>query len=289
MTTLRPGTDIKRNYEIYFPNSHVAYDPCGPLRFPVLNLCHATHDSEAAQIQEIHCNLFTPRQKTGKSYIPGSGYHSYGESYCCTVQTPNPDMECYQPIFPAEPIFPGYYSWWGLDVEVHLRPSWIESRILPHYLKTPVESVYGRNAFLYGFNELLESYAMSRGCGVGDVYLKLGGTLRYKCEIAYVVIVCTSSDCEILHNYPPITQSKVLDSDHLVDENGKICNPHQGLYFATRHMNRYFAYETLNFAFYFSFGHKFRCSPKQPLMITHDYCVRHGKVCPQKHRLYMEL
>lgn len=98
---------------------------------------------------------------------------------------------------------------------------------------------------------------MSRRCEVGNVYLKLGGTLRYKCEIAYVVIVCTSRDCKILHNYPSITQSKVLDSDHLVDENGRICDLHQDLYFATRHVNTYFAYETLNFAFYFSLGEEF--------------------------------
>lgn len=273
-----PGTNKKRNYEVYFPNTHVSYDPCGPLSFPVSILCHATHDNEAEKIQGDDYNLFTPHKKTGKSYR----LH-YSESYCCTVQTPDPDKECYKPIPPTTQIFPGYYSWWGLVVEKELCPSWIESRVLPHYLKTPSESVYGRNAFLYDFKDLLKSYAKNRGCKVDKIHLLVGGTLRYKCEIGYVIIICTSDDPEIVKKYPSITQSEVFDSDGLVDEDGKIDDFHQDLHFTTHHVNTYFSYETLNFAFYFSSGSmEFQCDHVAPRRIKHDYCMRFGTRCSEK-------
>lgn len=283
MTTPQPGTAKERNYEVYFPNTHVSYDPCGPLRFPVSFLCHATHDSEAAQIQNVGYNLFTPRPKTGKLY--GGGYHSYGESYRCTVPNPNPDIFCYQPIPPTEPIFPGNYSWWGLALEEQIpRPTWIPSGELPHYLKTPPESVYGRNTFTYAFSGLLHSYAENRGCEDTDIYLLMGGTLRYKREIGYVVIICTHNDGTIWNQYPSITQSEVFEVDGLVDDNGKIDDLNGGqLHFTTRHVNTYRSYETLNFAFYFRPEEaEFRCPPQPPTLVKHDYCARFGQKCKQK-------
>ena len=137
---------------------------------------------------------------------------------------------------------------------------------------------------MYNFKDLLKSYANNRRCEVEKIHLLVGGTLRYKCEIGYVVIICTSDDPEIVENYQSITQSDVFDSGGLVDENGKIDNLDKDLHFTTRHVNTWFSYETLNFAFYFSSeSMEFQCPHVPPTMIKHDYCMRFGKNCLEKH------
>jgi len=112
------------------------------------------------------------------------------------------------------------YSWWDLAVDQMLSPPCIEPKYLLPYLQNPPESVYGNNVFKSKFCDLLQSYASSQGCR--DIYLKVGSPLRNKCEIAYVVIVCTSRDLEVLYRYNPITfvLPDVFNPNDLVDGNG---------------------------------------------------------------------
>ena len=247
-------------------------------------LRHATHDEQAEQIRQNARRSrqyhFKVHRKYGKSY---DNHNHFGESYCYTPETSNEDIPgadtpCYRPIPDTEPIFPGYYSWWGLAVDPQDRQPSIDNKYLPPYLKSPAESVYGNNAFNASFSDLLQSYASSRGCGVEDIYLKVGGTLRYKCEIAYVVIVCTSHDLEALNSYCPITCAPpdVFNPNGLADSTGKVIDMTKIPYFTTRYMNTYVSYETLNFAFYFNEGEYFKCPSVivEFSEIEHEFCIR---------------
>ena len=243
-----------RMYEVHFRHSFVQYHPWGemppkdtPHTLQVVQLCHATHNEQAREIDKGHCLYhFKPRPKCGKW---GDKSYYYTKEW---MQTPDIDTPCYQLISQCEEVFPGNYSWWSLAVDPPFGGS---SRSLPPYLKTPPESVYGGNAFQSSFSNLLHCYATSRACTVQDVYLKMGGTLRYKREIGYVVIICTSNDLRVgaLKTYKPITDAPpdTFDPNGLVDMRGKVqdvaCAPH----FTTQYMNTFSSHEALNFAFYF--------------------------------------
>ena len=248
---------------------------------PVSVVCHATHKEQASQIT-LHREVggyyrFTPHKKPGKSYIEDGC--SLGESYRCAQDgVPDADTPCYQSIPDTGQVFPGYYSWWGLaSPGLTLDQKTCLSKNPPPYLKTPPESVYGGYAYKSKFSDLLQSYASSRNCV--DIYLKVGGTLRYKCEIAYVVIVCTSHDLGALNSYYPITHAPrdVFNPSGLVDDDGKVINIARVPNFTTRYMNTYSSYETLNFAFYFSSPQAdFRClsSTVEERLISHSFCIR---------------
>ena len=245
---------------------------------PASRLCHVTHSEQASQAASRGDGYyhFTPREKVGKSYVEDG--RPLGESYRCILnQLPDTHTPCYRYVPDTEPVFPGYYSWWGLAVDPQISLPWIESEFPPPYLRRPPESVYGGVAFETDFCDLLKSYAFSRSCR--DIYLKVGGTLRYKREIAYVVIVCTSRDLGALNSYYPITHasSDVFDPSGLVDEDGKVIDMTRVPHFTTRHVNTYTSYETLNFAFYFcSPLSDFKCPSRTVELhpIDHHFCIR---------------
>ena len=280
--------DTKRRHEVHFPYNFVQYDPCGHLTFPVTKLCHATHKEAAEKIKDDNNYRFKSNRKNGKSYRQKR--QPLGKSYCSIVDhAPDKGMPCYKNIPETDQVFPDYYSWWGLTVDEGLRPSWIKLETLPPYLKTPPISVYGSHVFESNFCDLLRSYASSRRCG--DIYLKMGGTLRYKCEVAYVVIVCTSHDLEQLDSYKSITCAPpdVFDPNGLTDDKGKVINTARIPYFTAKHVNSYFCYETLNFAFYFPEESYLTCpsTTVQTKTIAHNFCItailkEEGWSCPDK-------
>ena len=287
MTTPRPD-GWERKYEIHFPQNYVQHHPWGwgdvPYQLRVSRLWHVTHDEQAEQIRrnahQFRQYHFKVHRKYGKSY---GDHDHFGESYRYTPgpATPNEgvpgvDTPCYRPIPDTEPIFPGYYSWWGLAVDPQDRRPSIENKYLPPSLKSPAESIYGNNSFNASFPDLLQSYATSRSCR--DIYLKVGGTLRYKREIAYVVIVCTSRDLGALDSYYPISHSPpdVFDPSGLVNKDGKIIDMTRAPYFTTHYMNTYVSYETLNFALYLCEEEELRCHSNTitESKLTHEFCNR---------------
>ena len=293
----------KRSYEVVFYNQYVQHHPWGErprpynhegLPLSVSRLCHTTHREQADTI-EANMFRFTPNPKYGKTYDLNAG-QPLGESYFCVQSAiPEPDRKCYEripPIGELSPgkLFPGHYSWWGLVPGVRLR---LDNP--PLYLKSPPESMYGGHSFTIGFADLLESYHSSRGCTKSGICLKIGGTLRYKREIGYVVIVCTTNkrDRETLEKYDPITKAPfaIFDPNGLVNDDGIVVDLDAEPTFTTRYVNASDSYETLSFAFFFPESQDFRCSEdtieRQP--IKHDFCIRtkspgHGEkwVCPDE-------
>ena len=251
----------------------------------VFQLCHATHDEQAREIdQGDGLYHFKSRPKPGKY---GDKSYYYIKEW---TQTPDMGTPSYRLISQREEVFPGCYSWWGLAVDPSYDPPLDATRSLPPYLKRPRQSVYGGNAFQSTFSNLLQCYDRSRGCEVNNIYLKMGGTLRYKREIGYVVIICTSKDLHVgaLKTYKPISDAPrgVFDPSGLVDEKGKMkdvtCVP-----LFTTHFTET-SHETLNFAFYFpSETTKFKCRNIERCRIKHNgkdgFCIKrvkiNGKLC----------
>ena len=224
------------------------------LPLPIESLCHVTHKEQAVQIDGIpEIYNFMPHQKLGKSTTTG---HSRGESYRYKSEEWPIDgnKKWYRKIPITEPVFPGFYSWWGLSTQGDLDRGLLDrlpDDSLPTYLKNPPESWYGDHAFYIDFSELLRSYRISRRAK--DIYLKIGGTLRYGREICYVVIVCTEKDLDNLQTFNPITnEGDVFIPNGLVGDDGRVIEMKNIPHFNICYVDTRDSYETFTFAFYFS-------------------------------------
>ena len=279
------SNSIHKDYEIVYDSFiPFIYHPWGeqpchsePLYIPVSQLCHMTHWEQGRHIMRNH--QFETNSKVGKSLkerdIENGCYR--GESYHFKrgdLVTPNEHM-LYERIPPLGQVIPGCYTWWGLHVE---NPPHGPQDTLPNYLKTPPNSIYGSMAFVISFHDILESYASARNCSSHKkVCLRVGGTMRYKHEIAYVIIVCTTSDEKELFRYDTVTScGEPIDIQGLVNENGVIVDNTRAPLFTTKYHNTFDSYETLNFAFYFPKQHDFKCSSHaiQVKDVKHSGCIR---------------
>ena len=270
---------IHKDYEIVY-DSFVPYHPWGeqprrsePLYIPISQLCHVTHWEQGSHIMRNPAIFqFETNSKVGKSLeewdIESGCYH--GESYRFKrgdLLTPNEHM-LYERIPPHGQVIPGCYTWWGPYIE---NPPPGPQDTLPNYLKSPPNSIYGSRAFVISFHDILESYASARSCSSHNICLRVGGTMRYKREIAYVIIVCTTSDEQELFRYGTITShGEPIDMQGLVNDNGVIVDNTRVPLFTTKY------YETLNFAFYFPEKRDFKCSSHvtQVKDVKHSGCIR---------------
>ena len=270
----------RKNYEVYF-DKFVPIHPWGNLKLEISKLCHVTHKEEAQIIRRTNC--FKPNKKLGKS----DGCNG-GRSYrnIPTRPSESDEMECddqptggveeaneymYERISPREEMFPGFYSWWGLYVEKPI-PGLPDP---PNYLQVPPDSIYGTTAFIIPLDEILESYASSRSLRLHDLCLRVGGTMRYKREIGYVIIVCTQAD-EDLFRYDLITSSDapdLLDVEGFIDGKGTIEDKRHFPSFTTRYYNQSASHETLSFAFYFPKKQNFTCQVNNVKDVNHTGCI----------------
>ena len=292
----------RKNYEVCFDKFTPirpwgAIPPeCKPLKLNVSKLWHVTHKKEARIICRTNC--FTPKRKLGKSDVgcnPGRSYRiTESDEMECDDQ-PTVGMEeaneyMHKYISTDEEVFPGFYSWWGLYVENPI--SGLPNP--PNYLQDPPDSIYGTTAFTIPLDKILESYASSRSCSSHDLCLRVGGTMRYKREIGYVIIVCIRTDD--LFCYGLITSSNapdlLLDMKGFIDDEGRIKDIRHFPSFTTRYLNKSVSHESLNFAFYFPKEQEFTCQANK-IGVKHTGCIhkckmydrntgRPSEICPDK-------
>ena len=234
-----------------------------------------THDAEVKQIRKYGDFRFLARQKLGKDFSDTS----WGISYRFE--------RSYVEIPPDKPVFPGYYSWWGIypqqdyfrvqDGGEHFTsPAQMTSMIedfkseeeviyVPDYLKEKPDSMYGNHAFSCNFPALLSAYAKSRSSEVAKICIRKGGTLRYTKEICYILVICidASEDRKELSEFEPLQpMTKQVHTNGLIDANGKIIDATAIPTFNPEHIVTYiydkgvkerkrYSYETIAFAFYF--------------------------------------
>ena len=278
----------------------------GDLKFlsiPVTNLLHITHKEEADKITEESSFKFKAFAKVGRS-----GFGSWKKK---------PGNARWYEI--AGKAFPGYLSWWSVSLSgTEGGGSTIRANIkreiddlgsnglkvcVSDYLKPHPESIYGGYAFECNFMDLLNSYAKSRSPGdrpISDICIRVGGTLTYKLEICYVLLVCFIDD-SALFEYSKLTNSELFSRNRLLDEEGRIdprartfltFHPKQNVsWFAIgRGSGEGCSYETAAFAFYFQENGQALtvdspCCIKQPISHNGERCIKNKKGtirCPDK-------
>ena len=202
-----------------------------------------THNKEAGLIRstltaQSPCYTFKPKQKLGKQYV--TDHLPLGETYRHNKSESDDKQFRYIPRSSDKPVFPGYYSWWGVSVSDWYRESGDSVECLRHEIcqlnqgrqKVKVADVlaheprsrYGNNAFSIKLRDLLLNYKRSRKDRdiqeKRHVYLRVGGTLRYQWEICYVVIVCLQQEQEdTLNDLPDL---ELEDAKEIIDHNGLI-------------------------------------------------------------------
>ena len=200
---------------------------------PIYRLSHVTHEREAKSISTD--KAFTPKAKLGKAYEKDGS--PLGETY------KEVGMNQFQYITRSndKPVLPGRLSWWGIDIHCsheckyedkglfsklteRVRTNTGQSMYAPSYLVADEESQYGNKAFSIELGEMIFAYGRSRSPQPDALKfcLKMGGTLRYRYEICYVVIVGLEGDTD-LFDMPPITDKHPtcpFRPNGLLDDNG---------------------------------------------------------------------
>lgn len=256
----------------------------GHLVIPVIKLLHVTHDKEAKQITKEDTFEFKAFAKVGRRYR-GSWKK-------------NPGSDRYEQIIHRK-VFPGYYSWWSVhlsksapggmgyttltDIERGISTLRSQSRLnvsVPSYLKSDPESMYGGWAFECDFMDLLDCYVKLQSPrdskrSINDICIRIGGTLTYKLEICYVLIVHCVDDNDALSAFPILKDSKLFHTNGQIDDEGRI-NPegHKCLTFHPKHNVAWVAgegccYENVAFAFYFS-------NRDHVMTVNSQFCNKHS-------------
>ena len=257
-----------------------------PATIPIFRLTHVTHDAEAQAIS-IADFTFIPRPKYGKSGRAGETYRFNGDYNC-------------EEIRDTDRVFPGYLSWWGIDVQQwyteykegrKLLDSIREERgisiYVPSYLAYPPESQYGNRAFSTSFSQILQDYHTAR---LGQIpCLKVGGTLHYRNEICYVIVVCTEEDNLEMPAVNTIYNPQ-FNPNGLVDQNGVVIDFQKTPEFnaasiiksaiagrdsSGKNEYAYFSWEQLVFAFYFP-TQGFVCTDIDRSRVDH-----YQRICPK--------
>lgn len=253
-----------------------------------------SHTIERLEILTMKIALcLNQRKKYGKAYTwDGS---PMGESFRDNFISSGEEIplidgsQQYKYVTDSESLLPdGYYSWWGIYTSEQLRKHHLQldNDFRPPYLKYPPTSPYGNREFIGDLHTLLRCYQESRTTDAEpDIFLLVGGTLRYTYEICFVVIVCTGEDkeSEALKGYRPLllTDSKepVLVLNNLTDEHGKVTFSGLGAcipIFYPRFLVSNKSWANLAFAFYFNNTEGALKCRKEPHIressIGHDRC-----------------
>ena len=291
-----------KRYEVFFryvftsahPYSYVEDDPTD-IAIPVTTLSHVTHNREADEIKCDDGFVFRPQRRTGKAYKwDGS---PMGESFQDDFVSPDDkeiELDCkkqvYNYVSDRKSLMPqGYYSWWGIKASKGLTK---KLQPPPEYLNNPPSSPYGNREFSGNLYALLQCYQESRKIGrrKPDIFLLVGGTLRYTHEICCVVIVCTKEDKDsnALSDYKPFSvrsvsssnPDPVFDPNGLTGDDGKVnfsrqCEPK----FYPKFLEKRSSWANLSFTFYFSDAKKLKCGQNdiQEDEICHTSCIKKKK------------
>ena len=158
-------------------------------------------------------------------------------------------------IRPNMALLPGKYSWWGIELPSGFSPPQLEGQypglrpILSPLFK-PSESIYGTVKIKTKFSELKQSYCQSRLASLGsltepdsgEVGFKIGGTLVYKREICFVIIMYMKGDPHAeanLNDYPDFDFNNKL----------RIIRPFSGVDNGQKHIKS--SWDTYVFALFF--------------------------------------
>lgn len=251
--------------EMFYPKQFVTFFPWGECcEFEnsafseISEISHITHKRNVVEMDTGTRYRFQPREKYGKC-------SSFGESYRCDlthIELPTAQTR-YTHITDKQHVLPnGCYTWWG--------HSYMDNSIYGNKkLTTNFKSALGK--FKYGQTSDLDS----------DVFLRVGGTLRYKKEICYVIIVHTEAQTtDEIKRLPPLRDSDHFRLNGFLYEDGRVDWKSGTLEFISRsYVNGCFDHFAL--AFYFNDCNNSLYLDKQKVDISqvwHNKCLRKIKV-----------
>ncbi len=286
------------------------------LTIPIYRLCHVTHELEAYIIQSGSSFEFAPRLKLGKAY------DNDGSPLGTTYKEISKNRYQKIPRSKDNPVFPGYLSWWGIDTR-----EWLENDpdtmhtiqdyqrrkcYLHNYLAIPPESMYGNKAFSIKMEDILQDYKRSRADQKEKMLcLRGGGTLRYRNEICYVIMVCMEGD-DVQGTFtlndkpfrfdptsidptsidPTSIDPTSIDPTSMVNANGIIVDYKKPLNFTPQSIVKWhrgsYDWENLAFCFYFpSKDQRLTCTNVTVNDVKHDKCtasfpIEEKMICPNK-------
>ena len=300
--------------EVFFPNRFTVDKHSGKapdmfpnypeelngIAVPIECLTHVTHDKEASEIFQDGYFEFKARKKFGKT-------RAYDGSPCGESLRPSQVNVGYFQITDKDAVFPGYYSWWGVHLKHTPLPHAIQgvldrikeeqgfTTFVPDYLKVNPQSWYGNHAFVCNFEHLLTAYANARDIGIGNIYIRKGGTLRYELEICYVLIICTDNDEDrreladfdpLQLKSPEFQTNGLIRADGCLEDPAAIANfyPRCIISWAAKTIKRTYSYENVAFAFYFPEDGSSMVVVGDRKIVDHNLhnlCIRkHGRKCP---------
>lgn len=257
----------------------------------VRKLCHITHNQEASEIKRRDECIFKVKSKYGKS-----GYGKYNgtpvgnsyEMYEPTKDLPTISTE-YKHVDSTRKLLPGFYSWWSIDGTNNYKKEY--SFTPSDVFIDPPQSRYGNRKFSFDILPLLKAYQNSYPRKAQDMILpkivfRCGGTLRYRHEICYVVIICTEWSTKLNDEKYPKMWNNIERAYHSYS-NGEIyhINPikvaiKNGIRRTSRlpksnsHKTKFDYYSWDTFAFAFYFPHKdceLKC-PNRDIDNIHTVC-----------------
>ena len=236
------------------------------IAIPIDRLCHVTHSNQAKVIQPHEGQTsytFKPNPKYGKD---------------APEETTQKIKNTFQKVEHYERVMRGNLSWWGVDTHswynsdgpgqvFHSAVGNLHSKrvFVTPFMSIARESRYGDNGFVVNFRGLLTFYKESRNdiAKIEDraLFLLVGGTLKYRYEICYVVIVCTKHD-KLQECYPSLYDcSDIFNHKGLLDPSGEIKTTFfesaETIDFKIKHpikcapTRQYSCYEIPAFAFYY--------------------------------------
>ncbi len=125
-----------------------------------------------------------------------------------------------------------YKTGYGKNLQRKISAEKQNGCFVPGYLATPPDSPYGNVAFSIQLSDLLQSYVKARAETEHEsmVCLKVGGTLRYRKEVCYVVIMCLENELTELPSLggPEFPQ---FISNGFVNSKGMVTDPYKTPYF----------------------------------------------------------
>ena len=237
----------------------------------IYKIAHITHKRNMVTIDAVGYHYhFEPKQKYGKCGYEVTDGSPLGESYRCVLDHKTPTTETrYTKVTDKELLLPdGYYVWWG--------PSNVTS------------SMYGTEKLTTSFKSALGKFKWFHKDpdepDPPDVYLRVGGTLRYKKEICYVIVIHTDNGASNeIEKLPPLRNNAHFKLNGFLDVRGRVVNWETVPEFIPGQFEGG-CKDILAFAFYFDDCESHFCLDKPKVewsQVRHDRCLRSFKVKPE--------
>ena len=215
---------LKKKYEVFFPEEFTFKLPWqDPMTNHLPSCYHNLQESLTLNLKDVTHNIAHITHYENAEQIISSGFKinafpkrgSNGNySYRCV----NREDGIFKQIDDKTSLIPydGSFSWWSIELNQvhdhlgHKNISGVDCRT--SFLFDKDRSMYGSVKFSMEFDDLISYYAQSRGENDENVLCKVGGTLRYRREVCYVIIVCVTDDTQELTRLHDVNLSQLVIS-----------------------------------------------------------------------------